>query len=212
MRIQTASAALLAWLCGACASVEAPDVLRYRLAESGSHWDVVGSDRVLDDLLPRYPEFFALILDPARRDDPNLAPLRDDLERAPVDRRNYDALNAIAIGYFESNFRGEQVRQSGSLAFMSEGFRTAHLAAVPWRAYGEIRDGALRDAILDFFEDATRSEKLGARATGGRLVGLVQSFEAKESDPSRLRRISVLLHQLESTAPPRPAAPPAWAD
>jgi hypothetical protein len=208
----------LAWLIvstlPACASLLAtpPDPMRYRLNDSGTHWDVVGTDRVLDDIGPRYPEFFAIILDPARRDEPDLGPLRDDLEQSPVDRRNYDALNAIAIAYFEINFRGEQVRELGSLAFMSEGFRAAHLAAVPWRAYGLIQEDALRDAILDFFEDATLGEKLGARATAGRLTGLVESFERKETDANRLSRIRSLLREIEQIKSAPPAAPPAWAD
>ena len=36
----------------------------YRLMQSGSHWGVAGNDHVLDDLRPRYPEFFEAILDP----------------------------------------------------------------------------------------------------------------------------------------------------
>ena len=205
---------LIASLLPACASLldTPPDPMRYRLKDSGTHWDVVGTDRVLDDVGPRYPEFFAIILDPARRDESDLGPLRDDLERSPVDRRNYDALNAIAIAYFEINFRGEQVRELGSLAFMSEGFRAAHLAAVPWRAYGLVEADALRDAILDFFEDATLGEKLGARATSGRLTGLVASFESKETNASRLSRIRSLLREIERMDPAPPAAPPAWAD
>ena len=35
------------------------EALRYRLANSGTHWGVVGRDRVLDDLRPRYPDYFA---------------------------------------------------------------------------------------------------------------------------------------------------------
>jgi hypothetical protein len=128
------------------------------------------------------------------------------------DARNYDALNAIAIAYFEINFRGEQVRELGSLAFMSEGFRAAHLAAVPWRAYGLVQEDALRDAILDFFEDATLGDKLGARATAGRLAGLIESFESKETNASRASRIRALLREIERMDPAPPAAPPAWAD
>ncbi len=81
----------LALACLVCAA-EAR-VAAYRLAGSGTHWDAAGDDRVLEDLRPRYPEFFELVLDPADTGDPDLRPLRDDLERRPVDRRNYDALN-----------------------------------------------------------------------------------------------------------------------
>ena len=73
------------------------------LANSGTHWDVVRQDRVLDDLRPRYPDFFEVVLDPERSDEPPVLPLRDDLEHRPVDRRNFDTLNALAIGYFELN-------------------------------------------------------------------------------------------------------------
>lgn len=166
-----------------------PDPMRYRLAGSGTHWDVVGRDRVLEDLRPRYPEFFALVLDPGRSEEPDLLELRDDLERTPVTRRNYDALNAVAIAYFELNYRGEAWRGSGHVEFLSAGFRASKLAAVPWRAYGEIDDGALRDAILDFFADAGTGEKLGAGATAGRLVDIVGSLARKETDPERLERI-----------------------
>ncbi len=178
----------------ACAGAAPSDPLRYRLAHSGSHWDTVGTDRVLEDLQPRYPDFFAVVLDPARPEEPDLRPLRTDLERRPVDRRNYDALNAVAIGYFELNYRGEAAR--GRMGFLSIGFRAAQLAALPWRAYGEIDDGALRDAILDFFEDASRGEKLGSARTAGRLGEVVGSLERKESDPDRLRRIAAIRERM----------------
>jgi hypothetical protein len=174
----------------------APDPMRYRLAESGSHWDVVGRDRVLEDLRPRYPEFFAVVLDPTRSDDADLRPLRDDLESAPVTRANYDALNAVAVAYFEMNFRAEAFRGSGHVEFLSAGMRSAKLAAVPWRAYGEIEESALRDAILDFFEDVATSEKLGARATAGRLARVVESLAGKEDDPRRLDRIRAIARRM----------------
>ena len=72
----------------AVACLSAPGPERYRLTASGSHWDVVGRDRVLEDLRPRYPGFFAVVLDPARSDEPNLLALREDLERQPTSRRN----------------------------------------------------------------------------------------------------------------------------
>ena len=114
--------------------------------------------------------------------------VRDDLERTPVDRRNYDALNAIAIAYFELNYRTQSQRGEG-LGYLSQSQRTTKILAVPWRAYSEVDDGALRDAILDFFEDAGSGEKLGSAATAPRLVPLVQSLERKESDPQRSARI-----------------------
>lgn len=194
--VRTLLGLLVLELLHACA--HAGDPLRYRLAESGTHWDRVGSDRVLEDLRPRYPEYFAVVLDPARSDEPPVRTLRDDLERRPVDRRNYDALNALAIGYFELNYRSETFRDEAGLGFLSGGFRTAKLLAVPWRAYGEIEDPRLRDAILDFYEDAGTSAKLGASATAGRLMGIVGSLAAKEPDHRRRRRIEALAGRIEA--------------
>jgi hypothetical protein len=195
-------------LLSACA--QRGDALRYRLAESGTHWDVVGQDRVLDDLRPRYPEFFEVILDPARSDEPPLLQLRDDLEHRPVDRRNFDALNALAIGYFEINHRSESSRGGAGIAFLTGGFRSAHLLAVPWRAYGEIDSAQLRDAILDFYEDAGTGSKLGASATAGRLVRIVGSLAAKEPDDGRRQRIETLSAHLAalSGAPESPSHEP----
>lgn len=195
----TAGAALgLAMLALACAQSSPPaDPMRYRLAHSGAHWDVVGSDTVLEDLRPRYPEFFAVVLDPAQTHDPNMLALRQDLEQQPVDRRNFDALNAIAIAYFEINYRAEASRGSG-LGYLGQSFRSAKLLAVPWRAYGEIDDASLRDAILDFFEDAASGEKLGSLATSARLASIVRSLKAKEVDPTRLERIRRLAEEPHS--------------
>jgi hypothetical protein len=192
----------------ACASQQTPDPAdphRYRLSGSGTHWDVVGEDRVLDDLMPRYPEFFALILDPSHTEEPDLLVLRDDLERQPVDRRNYDALNSIAIGYFELNYRGETLR--GERGFLSAGFHTAKLVAVPWRAYGDIEDPDLRDAILDFFEDVASGEKLGSSATRGRITAIVASLEPKETDEKRRIRIRRVVRQLSEATPSAEASP-----
>ena len=180
----------------AIACSESGGMHAYRLGGSGDGWEVAGADRVLDDLRPRYPEFFAVILDPARSDEPSLLPLREDLERQPSDRRNFDALNAIAIGYFELNHRSESERADASVGFLTGGFRAAHLLAVPWRAYGEIVDPRLRDAILDFFEDAGTGEKRAASVTARRLVPIVRSLADKESDPARLARIESLARRI----------------
>ena len=188
-------------LLGGCA--HQVDPMRYRLMDSGSHWDVVGHDRVLEDLRPRYPDFFAVVLDPKNRAEPPVRRLRDDLEQRPVDRHNFDALNATAIGYFELNYRSEISRETGDLGFLSGGFRSAHLLAIPWRAYGEIEDSRLRDAILDFYEDAGTGTKLGASATAGRLVDIVSSLAAKEPDAARRERIEALVTRLESYRAPR---------
>jgi hypothetical protein len=178
-----------------------PDPLRYRLTGSGTHWDTVGRDRVVDDLRERYPEFFDVVLDPARSDEPPLRRLREDLEHDPVGRRNFDALNAVAVGYFELNYRGEASRGAGDVGFLSAGFRSAKLVALPWRAYGEVADPGLRDAILDFFEDAGTGGKLGAAATSGRLARIVASLAPKEADPARRARIEALAARLAEHSP-----------
>lgn len=167
---------------------------RYRLARSGTHWDVVGADRVVEDLLSRYPAFFDVILDPKETREPDLRPLRDDLERSPVDRRSFDALNALAVAYFELNYRAQS--DLGGSRYLADSFRAAQLLAVPWRAYGEVSEPALREAILDFFEDAATGEKLAARETAGRLASLIESLDRKESDPRRRERIRRLLARI----------------
>lgn len=169
---------------------------RYRLAASGVHWDVVGEDRVVEDLVPRYPAFFDVVLDPGDARDLDLRSLRDHLEQPEVDRRNFDALNAIAIAYFELNYRAESDR--GGERYFADSFRAARLLAVPWRAYTDARDPRLRDAILDFFEDAATSEKLMARKTAPRIAPIVESLDRKESDPARRKRIQQLVERARS--------------
>jgi hypothetical protein len=184
---------LLAGLVLACAS----DPMRYRLTGSGANWDVAGRDAVFEDLRPRYPELFEVVLDPSRSDDPDLLAVREDLERVPVDRRNYDALNAVAIAYFEINYRSESSRDGQGMEFLTAGFRAAKILGVPWRAYGDVSDPQLRDAILDFFADVASGEKLATERTRGRIVRIVASLESKEPDPARRERILSILHTLE---------------
>lgn len=124
--VRTAGLLMLAIL-AACAAPGG--ALRYRLAESGTHWDVVRGDRVLEDLLPRYPDFFAVVLDPGRSEEPPVLRLREDLERRPTDRRNFDALNALAIGYFELNYRSEAARDDAGLGFLTGGALEAQTQA-----------------------------------------------------------------------------------
>ena len=188
---------LVAAAVAAAACSSAPDPARYRLAHSGSHWDVVGSDRVFEDLEPRYPEFFSVVLNPSDTRDLDLLALREDLERSPVSRRNFDALNAVAIAYFELNYRAQRYR--GSVRFLGDSFRASKLLAVPWRAYGETEDPTLRDAILDFFEDAASGEKAETAGTAGRLARVVASLERKETDAARAARIRALTEHIELT-------------
>ena len=167
---------------------------RYRLQASGSEWRQNGSDPVFDDVQARYPEFFEAVLDPTLIDDePPRRDLVEDLERHPPDRASYDALNAVAIAYYEMNWRGELAREAGEMDFLAAGFACAKLAGIPWRAYGEIEDPALRGAILDFFEDVVSGEKRGSRRTRGRLERIVADLREKEWDPALTARIDGLL-------------------
>lgn len=198
-RVVGCAAVLLAFACASEPSPVAPgDPARYRLSHSGTRWEVAGSDRVLEDIQPLYPEFFAVILDPRRGDEPNLREIRDDLERSPVTRRNYDALNAVALAYFELNARAE--RNRGGETYLAESTRAAHLVAVPWRAYGEVEDPALRAAILDFFEDVASGEKLLSDRTAGRLTRVVASLAEKEEDLERQERIRVIVERLKQAS------------
>lgn len=178
----------------ACASASNP--LRYRLADTGDHWADAEGGSALADARARYPAYFEVILDPSAWGDPDVSAVRLDLEHAPVDRRNYDALHAVAIGYYELNYRAEDDR--GGERYLRDSFRATHLLAVPWRAYGEIEDAALRDAILDFFEDAASGEKLGTAATAPRLARIVGSLEKKEPNPDRAARIRGLAASIDA--------------
>lgn len=187
---------LLLGLALGCSGPAGP--LRYRLTGSGNGWYVAGSDPVLEDVRPIYPEIFEIIL--TSKDYLDLAKLnfrelRDDLEREPVGRGNYDALNAAAIAYFELNARAEADRQ-GSFFLQNSQF-AAQVAAISWKAYGEIQDGALRDAILDFFADATSGEKMHSSRTRFRLRRVVLSLAKKEEDPGRLHRIKAIAAQVK---------------
>lgn len=197
---RTLGAVLVVVLGAGCADRGSPQgPARYRLSGSGSHWDRNGDDRVFEDLEPRYRDYFAAVLDLSGSRRLDLRPLRDDLERRPVDRRNYDALNAVAIGYFELNYRAEQYRED--FAYFSRSTTVAHLLAVPWRAYREIDDGELREAVLAFFEDAASGEKLGTRRTAPRLESVVASLAESEPDAARRARIDALSTRLAELGP-----------
>jgi hypothetical protein len=194
--IARSPALALALAVAACS--EGPEPMRYELAHSGTHWDVTRSGRrIVDELRPRYPEFFDVILDPADTREPDLRPLRDDLERDPVGPHSYDALHAVAIAYFELNYRANA--SPGGPNYLSDNFRAAKLLALPWQAYGRVEDGALRDAILDFFEDAGSGEKLATATTAPRLARIVASLEEKEkAHEGRRARIGHLAGELRS--------------
>jgi hypothetical protein len=177
---------------------------RYRLAESGAEWRRSGSDEVLADLQPRYPDFFAVVLDPSRTRDLDILKVREDLEEG-VGRAPFDALNAVAVAYFELNSRAQRglVDETGGQHYFADSFRATKLLSIPWRAYADIDDARLRDAILDFYEDIARGEKRDAAASAPRITRTVVSLEKKETDPTRLARIHGLaarLRELEAAA------------
>jgi hypothetical protein len=200
-----AAVGLLAACLSTCGSEASPN--RYRLAHSGDHWTDSGADQVVEDLLPRYEKFFGVLLDPENHNDLDLKQVRDDLERVPTDRRNYDALNALAIGYFELNYRA--VAQRGGPGYLADSFRATKILAVPWRAYGLISDATLRDGILDFFDDAASGEKLGTASTAPRLLDVVASLERKEQDAGRRDRIRAIAGRLAEAATARAPEGPA---
>jgi hypothetical protein len=187
----------------ACAS-NPVDPNRYRLEDSGHGWYRSGDDEVLLDLEDRYPEFLPVVLDPTKAHDLDTRRVRDDLESQDAGRERFDALNAVAIAYYELNSRAQRglLDESGGATYLADSFRAAKLLAVPWRAYGEVQDPLLRDAILDFFEDVATGDKQDARATAPRLARTVASLAKKESDPERLariRRLTRILEQLEAS-------------
>ncbi len=195
---RAASVWLAVLLIGACASE--PELHRYRLVGSGSAWSGGEHGTVIAELRERYPAYFEIVLDPTSPVDPDLRPLRRDLEKHPVDRANFDALNAIAIGYFEMNARTRPDSDTGEggSTYFADSFRTAKLIAVPSRAYSEILDPSLRDAILDFFEAIAADQKPWTRAAGTHLVRILGSLEQQESDPVRKARIRQLVTQLRN--------------
>lgn len=193
--LRGALACLLLFVFGCGSSGSSAGPARYRLTDSGEQWHHSGSDAVQSDLEARYPAFFRHVLDPNQRGDLDIRPLRRDLEHRPVDRRNFDALNAVAVSYFELNHRAQA--DPGGPGYFDDSFRAAKLLALPWKAYGLVDDPSLRDAIIDFFEDAGTGTKLDAATTAPRLARIVESLAAKEDDPGRLERIEALTRRLD---------------
>lgn len=152
------------------------------------------------ELFRKYPAFLGVVFDSVRIKDPDTRAVRDDLEREPVGTHSFDALHAVALAYFELNALAEQDR--GGDHYLAHSFRAAKVLAIPWRAYGEISDDELRDAILHFFEDAAFGGKPGTRETAPRLARVVESLAKKETDPARSARIESLVRRIEAEAPP----------
>lgn len=185
--------ALACLVIGALAIACATPTDRYRLAGSS---DVPPT--LAEALAAKYPDFLGAALETERAVDLHTRDVRDDLERSPVDARNFDALHAIAVAYFELNARAQA--DIGGDLYLAHSFRAAKVVAIPWRAYSLIEDASLRDAILDFFEDAAFGSKAGARETAPRLARIVTSLVPKETDATRRARIEALAARIEATA------------
>ena len=152
---------------------------------------------MLEDLQPRYPDFFAGALDPRWTEDLEILAVRDDLESPDAGRRRYDALNAVAVAYFELNSRAQRTIGEGDGShYFADSFRAAKLLSIPWRAYRDIEDPRLRDAIVDFFEDVARGGKRDAGTTAPRVLRTVESLAGKEPDPARRARIERIAGEL----------------
>ena len=180
----------------ACATDRSPE--HYRLAGSSLERRSA-SDPLLRELQAKYPDFFAVVLDPRRTQEPDILEVREDLEEGRG-RERYDALNAVAIAYFELNARAQHSLEDDSDGgkYLSDSFRAAKLLSIPWRAYGGVDDPVVRDAILDFLSDVAAGDKPYAAATAPRLERLVWSLRKKESDPTRLARIEALEAKLRA--------------
>lgn len=187
-------AAVCAALLLACTSPH-----RYRLSDSGEEWRTAGRDAVLADLEPRYPDFFSVVLDPSQTHDLDILQVREDLE-AGTGRSPYDALNAVAVAYFELNSRAQRGLEDDTRGahYFADSFRATKLLSIPWRAYASLEDPLVRDAILDFYEDIARGDKRDSARTAPRITRTVESLEKKETDRLRLARIRALAARLRA--------------
>jgi hypothetical protein len=149
-----------------------------------------------------YPVVFRVVDDPKRAEEVDTRELRRDLSHLPVDERNYRALRAIAVAFFELHARAEQHRGRGN--YLGYSFEATKLLAIPWRLYGEIPDSSLRSAILDFYEDVLFGEKPGLGPVRGRYTRTVADLARKESEPDLLERIEDLVERAETLTPEAP--------
>jgi hypothetical protein len=148
-----------------------------------------------------YPDVFAVVDDPSRTEEIDPRPLRDDLTRAPVEAKNYRALWAAAVAFFELHARAE--RNRGRPGYFAYSFQATKMVAIPWRPYGEISDPALRSAILAFYEDVLFGDKPGLAAVRGRYTKIVAALGEKETDPELQERIRGMLVRAEELSPQR---------
>jgi hypothetical protein len=146
-----------------------------------------------DRLSAKYPEFFAVLEARYGSEDPDVRVVRADLVREPTDASSYDALNAVAVVFFELHRRAERGRGGGASGFLGASFLATKVMAVPWRSYGEVKDLRLRSSILDFYEDMLLGNKAGLRAARGRFTPTVESLLKWETDPTMRARIEGLV-------------------
>ncbi len=97
--------------------------------------------------------------------------------------------------------RAEGLRGSGQSSYLGSSFAVARLVAVPWRAYREIADPMLREAILDFFWDTATGGNAQSAGTASRLASIVSSLEEHEPDRGRRTRIREIAARLWQAAP-----------
>jgi hypothetical protein len=144
-------------------------------------------------LSARYPELFAVLERGYGTEDADVRVVRADLVRDPSDASSYDALNSVAVVFFELHRRAERSRAGNGLGFLGSSFRATKVMAVPWRAYGDVKDTRLRSSIVDFFEDLLLGNKAGMRASRGRFTPTVESLLKWEDDPALRSRIESLV-------------------
>ncbi len=144
-------------------------------------------------LSAKYPEFFEVLMAGYASEDADARVVRADLVREPTDASSYDALNAVAVVFFELHRRSERARGGGASEFLRANFRATKVMAVAWRAYGEVDDPRLRSAILDFYEDMLLGNKPGLRAVRGRFTPTVESLLKWETQPELRARIEGLV-------------------
>ena len=146
-------------------------------------------------LRERYPQLFESLTTSHEGADADVRVPRADLLREPADARSYDAMNALAVVFFELHRRAERERHTGSGRFLTANLRATQVLAVSWRAYRDIEVRALRSAILDFYEDVLLGRKAGLEAARGRFVPMVASFAEHEPDPALRARIDALVER-----------------
>jgi hypothetical protein len=159
----------------------------------------VGGTNEAEQARSEYPEVFRAVDDPDRTGELDERGLRRDLGRTPVDDRNYRALYAVAVAFFELHERAESDR--GGELYFAYSFQATKVMAIPWGLYGEIPEPALRSVILDFYEDVLFGEKPGLEAVRGRYTRIVADLARKETDPELRARIARLVARARELTP-----------